>query len=255
MNGTPASLVTLNTLANPDIKWETTTMLDVGVDVTLFSKLNITADWYRKNTDDILMKLDIPAGVGLNAPYQNAGKVRNTGWELSIGYNNRWRDFTFGVQANVSDVKNEIVDMRGKTATSGVLRNQEGYSIGSIYALESLGIIRTQEEADWVNANCPQFKEAVQIGDIRYADIDGSNTIDENDKTIVGSTIPPLHVQSQSRLRLEGASPEHAVPGRRQDGRLSEHLLRHAEQPGRYVPQGAHRLRLRRESRRRDAPV
>ena len=161
MNGTPASLVTLNTLANPDIKWETTTMLDVGVDVTLFSKLNITADWYRKNTDDILMKLDIPAGVGLNAPYQNAGKVRNTGWELSIGYNNRWRDFTFGVQANVSDVKNEIVDMRGKTSTSGVLRNQEGYSIGSIYALESLGIIRTQEEADWVNANCPQFKETV----------------------------------------------------------------------------------------------
>ena len=190
MNGTPASLVTLNTLANPDIKWETRTMLDVGVDVTLFSKLNITADWYRKNTDDILMKLDIPAGVGLNAPYQNAGKVRNTGWELSIGYNNRWRDFTFGVQANVSDVKNEIVDMRGKTSTSGVLRNQEGYSIGSIYALESLGIIRTQEEADWVNANCPQFKETVQIGDIRYADIDGSNTIDENDKTIVGSTIP-----------------------------------------------------------------
>ena len=87
-------------------------------------------------------------------------------------------------------VKNEIVDMRGKTSTSGVLRNQEGYSIGSIYALESLGIIRTQEEADWVNANCPQFKETVQIGDIRYADIDGSNTIDENDKTIVGSTIP-----------------------------------------------------------------
>ena len=190
MNDNIYSLVTLNTLANPDIKWETTTMLDVGVDFSLFNKLNITADWYRKNTDDILMKLDIPAGVGLNAPYQNAGKVRNTGWELSIGYNNRWRDFTFGVQANVSDVKNEIVDMRGKTSTSGVLRNQEGYSIGSIYALESLGIIRTQEEADWVNANCPQFKETVQIGDIRYADIDGSNTIDENDKTIVGSTIP-----------------------------------------------------------------
>ena len=66
--------------------------------------------------------------------------------------------------------------MRGKTSTSGVLRNQEGYSIGSIYALESLGIIRTQEEADWVNANCPQFKETVQIGDIRYADIDGPAT-------------------------------------------------------------------------------
>lgn len=190
MNDNIYSLVTLNTLANPDIKWETTTMLDVGVDFSLFNKLNITADWYRKETKDILMKLDMPLGIGLNAPYQNAGKVRNTGWEVSVGYNNQWRDFSFGVQANLSDVKNEILDMRGKTSTSGVLRNQEGYSIGSIYALKSLGIIRTQEEADWVNANCPQFKETVQIGDIRYADIDGNNSIDENDKDIVGSTIP-----------------------------------------------------------------
>ena len=190
MNGTPMSLVTLNTLANPDIRWETTTMLDIGIDVSLWNKLNVTADWYRKNTDDILMKLDIPGGVGLNAPYQNAGKVRNTGWELGIGYNDRWGDFTFGVQANLSDVRNEIIDMRGKTATSGVLRNQEGHSIASIYALESLGIIRTQEEADWVNANCPQFKETVQVGDIRYADTDNSGAIDESDKTIVGSTIP-----------------------------------------------------------------
>ena len=190
MNDNIYSLVTLNTLANPDIKWETTTMLDVGVDFSLFNKLNITADWYRKETKDILMKLDMPLGIGLNAPYQNAGKVRNTGWEVSVVYNNQWRDFSFGVQANLSDVKNEILDMRGKTSTSGVLRNQEGYSIGSIYALKSLGIIRTQEEADWVNANCPQFKETVQIGDIRYADIDGNNSIDENDKDIVGSTIP-----------------------------------------------------------------
>ena len=92
------------------------------------------------------MKLDMPLGIGLNAPYQNAGKVRNTGWEVSVGYNNQWRDFSFGVQANLSDVKNEILDMRGKTSTSGVLRNQEGYSIGSIYALKSLGIIRSSRK-------------------------------------------------------------------------------------------------------------
>lgn len=190
MNDNLYSLVTLNTLANPDIKWETTTMFDVGADITLFHKLNISGDWYRKTTDDILMKLDMPLGIGLNAPFQNAGKVRNTGWEVSIGYNNQWRDFTFGIQGNLSDVKNKIVDMRGKTATSGVLRNQEGYPIGSIYALKSMGIIRTQEEADWINANCPQFKETMHIGDVRYADIDGNNSIDENDKAIVGSTIP-----------------------------------------------------------------
>ena len=84
MNDNIYSLVTLNTLANPDIKWETTTMLDVGVDFSLFNKLNITADWYRKETKDILMKLDMPLGIGLNAPYQNAGKVRNTGWDCLL---------------------------------------------------------------------------------------------------------------------------------------------------------------------------
>ena len=233
MNGTPASLVTLNTLANPDIKWETTTMLDVGVDVTLFSKLNITADWYRKNTDDILMKLDIPAGVGLNAPYQNAGKVRNTGWELSIGYNNRWRDFTFGVQANVSDVKNEIVDMRGKTATSGVLRNQEGYSIGGIYALESLGIIRTQEEADWVNANCPQFKgdgsdRRHPLCRHRRQQHDRRKRQDHRRQHD-----PPPHVQSQSRLRLEGLRLSMLFQGvGKTDGYLNTYYVMPSNQGG-----------------------
>ena len=233
MNDNIYSLVTLNTLANPDIKWETTTMLDVGVDVTLFSKLNITADWYRKNTDDILMKLDIPAGVGLNAPYQNAGKVRNTGWELSIGYNNRWRDFTFGVQANVSDVKNEIVDMRGKTSTSGVLRNQEGYSIGSIYALESLGIIRTQEEADWVNENCPQYGVTTKPGDLIYADMDDSGTIDDKDMTIIGSTVPRYTYGVNLSFGWKGLNLSAFFQGvGKVDGYLSSYYVQPCQQGG-----------------------
>ena len=190
MGGNIYPIVSLDTLANPDITWETTSVFDVGVDLTFWHKFNITADWYLKNTKDILMTLDMPLGIGLGAPYQNAGKVRNTGWEVSLGYNNKWGDFSFGVQANVSDVKNKIIDMRGKTATSGVLRNQEGHSIGDIYTLKAIGIIRTQEEADWINANCPQEKGDVKIGDIRYADITKDGKVDLNDKTFVGSTIP-----------------------------------------------------------------
>ena len=189
MNDNIYPLVTLNTMANPDIKWETTTITDIGVDVTLFDKLSITADWYRKTTDGILMTLSLPLVNGFGAPYQNAGEVRNTGWEIGIGYNNKWGDFTFGVNANLSDVKNEIIDMKGKTASSGVLMNMEGHSVGSIYALKSLGIIQTQEEADWINANCPQFN-TVKPGDIRYADTFNDNQITEKDKTIIGSTIP-----------------------------------------------------------------
>ena len=189
MGGNIYPIVTLNTMANEDIRWETTTVLDVGVDATLWGKLNITADWYQKHTDGILMTLNLPLGNGVNAPYQNAGKVKNTGWELGIGYNDRWGDWTFGVNANISDVVNEITNMEVPD-TDGVLRNEQGSSIGSIYALESMGIIRTQEEADWVNANCPQFSETLQIGDIRYKDINKDNKITADDRTIVGSTIP-----------------------------------------------------------------
>ena len=189
MGGNIYPIVTLNTMANEDIRWETTTVLDLGIDATLWGKLNITADWYQKHTDGILMTLNLPLGNGVNAPYQNAGKVKNTGWEVGIGYNDRWGDWTFGVNANVSDVVNTITHMEVPD-TDGVLRNEQGHSIASIYALESMGIIRTQEEADWVNANCPQFSETMQIGDIRYKDINEDGKITTDDRTIVGNTIP-----------------------------------------------------------------
>ncbi len=192
MNGNIYPLVTLKTLANEDIKWETTTMLDFGFDIALLNCINITADWYQKYTDGILMQLSIPSAIGLAAPYQNAGKVKNTGWELGIAYNDSWGDFSFGVQANVSDVINEIVDMHGKVdqETKGVLRNEAGYSIGSIYALKDYGLIRDQNEVDWVNENCPQFGETVHIGDIRYADLNDDKKITDEDRTHIGSTVP-----------------------------------------------------------------
>ena len=183
-------IIAQQSLANEDITWETTRMADIGIDATLWEKFTITADIYHKTTDGILMKLDIPSTIGLNAPYQNAGVVVNKGWELALGYNNRWGDWSFGVQANVSDVINKIVDMKGTYGTSGVIRNQEGSSINSLYLLKHLGIVQTQEQADWVNANCPQFGRETKPGDLIYEDYNGDKKIDEMDKQIVGSMIP-----------------------------------------------------------------
>lgn len=233
MNDVIYPIVTLNTMANSNIKWETTTVVDFGVDLTLFNNINFTADWYRKVTDNILMTLDIPLAVGLNAPYQNAGKVRNTGWEVSLGYNNKWNDFTFGTRLNLADVRNKIIDMRGKTSTSGVLRNQEGNSIASIYALKSMGIIRTQEEADFVNLNCPQFKETVQIGDLRYSDINGDGVIDESDKTIIGSTIPRYTYSLDLNLGWKGFRLSMLLQGvGKTDGYLGSYYVMPSTQGG-----------------------
>lgn len=183
-------IVAQNSLANKDITWETTYMSDIGIDATLWNKLTITADYYHKKTDGILMQLDIPSTIGLGAPYQNAGVVTNDGWELAVGYNNRWGDFGFGVQANLSDVVNKIVDMKGTYGTSGVIRNQEGSSINSLYLLKCIGIVQTQEQADWMNENCPQYGQITHPGDLVYEDYNHDNKISDEDKQIVGSMIP-----------------------------------------------------------------
>jgi TonB-linked SusC/RagA family outer membrane protein len=195
MNENIYQLVTLNTMANPDLKWEESTMLDIGVDVNLFGKLSLTADWYRKITDGILLKLNTSQLTGLNSPYQNAAEVKNVGWDLSINYYDKWGELDFGLGVNLSDVKNEITDMRGQ-ASGSLLRNQEGSAVNSIYGYIADGLYQSQEE---IKAGPSQFG-TLQPGDIRYKDIAGTfdekgnpipdGKITEEDKAIIGSTIP-----------------------------------------------------------------
>ena len=193
-------LVALNTLANRDITWETTRMTDFGFDIAIWNKLSFTADFYKKITDGILMQLDIPSSIGLGAPYQNAGTVQNIGWEISASYRDSAGDFRWGVNANLSDVKNKILDMKGTFENSGVIRNAEGYPINSIYILKYLGIVQTQEQADWMNDNCPQYGQITKPGDLVYEDVAGATDengnpipdgkIDDKDKQMLGCLIP-----------------------------------------------------------------
>ena len=185
-------IATMTTLANPDLTWETSTMWDAGVDFSLWNKLSVTADWYYKTTEGILMKLDIPESIGLGAPYQNAGTVRNVGWEVALGYNDSMGDFHWGVDANLSDVKNTIIDMKGTTSggSDGLLINEEGYEINSIRGLICLGMVRTQEEANIVNKKLPQYNTVLKPGDLYYADWDNNGKVDDNDKHVIGGTIP-----------------------------------------------------------------
>lgn len=188
-------LVTLNTMANPNLKWEETKMTGIGIDVNLFKQLSFSVDWYNKNTDGILLTLYTSQLSGLNAPYQNAAKVSNTGWDFSANYDNQWGDFKLGVGINFSDVKNVITDMHGQTSGT-LLRQQEGYSINSIYGYIAEGLYQSQEEID---AGSTQFG-TIYPGDIKYKDIAGAfdennnsipdGKITDEDKVVIGNTIP-----------------------------------------------------------------
>ncbi|GAB3910110.1 TonB-dependent receptor [Larkinella knui] len=185
LNKQIVNVVALNTLANADISWETTEMTDIGLDMTLFSNLSITADYFSKRTKDILLTLDIPAIIGLGAPSQNAGVVDNKGWELGINYKGAVRSFRYDVGFNISDVKNTVVDLKGVNLT-GLVANREGYAFNSLYGLESEGFFQT---ADEVAAHAQQFG-VIKPGDIKYKDQNGDGIINNDDNVVFGSTIP-----------------------------------------------------------------
>jgi len=195
VGGAVDQMIALNTMANSGLLWEETTMAGVGLDASLFNNFSVTFDWYTKQTDGILMKLYVSELYGKNAPFQNAAKVQNQGWEASVRYDNQFGDFKLGIGANISDVKNKILDMKGQVSGT-LLRQQEGYSINSIYGYQSDGLYQSQEEID----NGPKQIGTLKPGDIRYKDIAGDfdangnaipdGKITDADKVIIGSTLP-----------------------------------------------------------------
>lgn len=175
----------LNTMANAGIRWETTSVSDLGLDLTLWSKLNITADYFYRKTTDILLQLDIPKSIGLGAPYQNAGVMENKGWEVATSYRDAVGDFKYGVTVNLSDVKNKILDMRGVQRT-GLQVNHEGYPMNSLYGYEAIGYFKDAAE---VEGHAKQFG-SVAPGDLKYKDQNSDGKIDNQDEIIMGSHLP-----------------------------------------------------------------
>lgn len=189
----------LNNLANKLISWESTEEKNFGIDLTLFNRLSITADYYRRRTRDILLDLDIPLIVGVTKPFQNAGVVDNNGWELGMTYRGNVKDFNYNISFNLSDVINKVVDTRG-ISRSGTTVNREGYSIASLFGYESQGLFNSDEE---VAAHAKQFG-TVRAGDIKYKDQNGDNLINEADKIIMGGTIPRFTYASNIGASFKG---------------------------------------------------
>ncbi|WP_084490007.1 SusC/RagA family TonB-linked outer membrane protein [Niabella ginsenosidivorans] len=231
MGGNIYQMITQTTLSNPDLRWEATVMKGIGIDAGLFNKLSVTFDWYDKRTDGILMKLNTSQLTGLASPYQNAAVVSNKGWEVAARYDDQFGDFQLGVGANLSDVKNKIIDMRGQTS-GDLLRQQEGYAINSIYGYIADGLYQSQEEID----NGPVQIGTLKPGDVRYRDIAGAfdasgnpipdGKITDADKVIIGSTIPRYTYGANLDLGWRGIRLSTFLQGvGKVDGYLNSHYV------------------------------
>lgn len=190
---------------NPDLKWETTRQLNVGLDMTIVKKIDFTLNYFVKNTFDLLFQPDVSAvigsyGAGGFPPIINAGDVTNKGVELELGYStDSENDFVFGANFNFTHIVNRVTGVPEGVdflpgASFGVggnvaTRFEKGYSIGYFHGYETAGIFQTQEEID----NHPVVQEGAQPGDLIFVDQDGDGEInfsDDSDKTDLGSPIP-----------------------------------------------------------------
>lgn len=182
------------TIGNNDLKWETTTQYNGGVDVALFDfRVNITADYYYKRTKDLLINVDLPQSTGFQSGIQNLGEIENQGWELSVRtYNVRKPKFLWSTSFNISANRNKVLDIGG--ADQVILAGEipeRGFSVivredlplGSFYGYESLGVNPDN-------------------GNIVFRDINDDGQITDEDRTIIGDANPDLFLGFGNNLTL-----------------------------------------------------
>ncbi len=187
------------TFANSDLKWETSTQLNFGTDLTLWQgRVQVTADYFTKTTKDVLLSLPLDESAGYFLPADaNLGEIKNSGIELSAEYRNRAGAFTYSVGGNFTSLKNEVVSLGGIPGIfSGVFgasshRTIEGLPLGHFYGYVTDGIYQNQAEVD---AALPDaFSGARAPGDIRFKDLTGDGKVNADDRTLIGSSIPDYY--------------------------------------------------------------
>ncbi len=183
---------------NPDVKWETTTTLDIGFDLAMLNnRLGIEFDWYQRTTTDMLLQVPVSslAGIASN-PFRNVGEMENNGMDIGINWDNRSPgDFNWSIGANLTMYKNEVVKLvnedqnidNGGFRSFAATRTTEGQPIGSYYGYRILGVFMSEEE---VNNHISQAGAAV--GRWKYEDVNGDGELTADDRDFLGSPHPDL---------------------------------------------------------------
>ncbi|MDR1258771.1 MAG: TonB-dependent receptor [Tannerellaceae bacterium] len=189
-------------VGNPDLKWETTSQLDFGLDLAfLHGSLRLTLDYFDRKTSDMLLQLPLPTSLGLpNYPWMNAGSVSNKGLEFTLVYDGvAAKDFAYHINANVSTYRNRVESLGSGSNIPGKgihLGNQTytmtevGQPIGYFYGFETDGVFQTPQEVDNYAVEGKKIMPSAQPGDLRFVDRNHDGVLDELDRTMIGNPHP-----------------------------------------------------------------
>lgn len=201
--------------ANPDIKWEETAMTNVGIDFMAFNnRLSLTADYYVKNTKDILLTVPIPiSSGGANDPIRNAGKIRNNGFEFNLGWMDQSNpDISYGINLIGSFNKNKVIAMGSESGSiKGGSTNQNittsetkaGYPIGGYWLISTAGYFNSQEEVDAYAKDGKKIQPAAEPGDIKFVDANNDGVINDDDRVFQGSPFPDFTFALNGNMRYK----------------------------------------------------
>ena len=186
-------------ISNPAIKWEKQKTLDIGLDMRILNgKVDITTDYFKRRTEDLLVQSQVSGLLGTGAaPVVNAGIVENEGIEFAVGYSDNFsEDFKFNIKYNVTAIKNEVVSVSGEgeyleggffgISQPAISRMEAGFPLGYFIGYQTDGIFQTQAEIN----NSAVTAVAPQPGDFKFVDQNGDGVINLDDRVDLGNPLP-----------------------------------------------------------------
>ena len=218
----------VSTYVNENLAWEKKSTTNVGLDLAMFNnRIEFSAEWFKNKSTDLLYSVAVPlnAGVQNSTVTMNAASMENSGFEFSVTYRNNDHPLKHQISANLSTVKNKVTALStGKDQQiDGAYITKVGEEVGKFYGWQYLGIIRTQEQLDALNAIAVAVEEAkakddpdyvpdlnkkyqpgAQVGDCYYADINGDGQITDADQTVLGSGLPSVNFGLSAHLEYKG---------------------------------------------------
>ncbi|MFC3415421.1 SusC/RagA family TonB-linked outer membrane protein [Algoriphagus hitonicola] len=188
-----------SSIANDDLGWETSEQFNIGTDLFFANnRIGLLADFYVKNTKDLLLNVPVPVATGFTNAISNVGEVRNWGWEFMLNTVNFDSKFRWTTDFNVSFNKNEIVSLGGAGeggvlfleppifGIGQILKNAEGQPFSQLFGFKTDGIFQDDEDVA-TNGEAQPF---ARPGDIKFVDINGDGNIDAGDRTVIGNPLP-----------------------------------------------------------------
>ena len=207
----------ISQVGNSSLKWETVEDINFGLDMSLLNnRLEITADWFRKKSKDMLMKRDNLLILGYpmwnGGMWANIGSMKAQGWELSFNWRDNIREFNYNIGLNLSSIKNTALKFTGETPIYGgaffndyITKNEEGKEISRFWGYTADGIFQNWTEVySHTDDVGTRIQPDAKPGDIRFKDLNGDGLLDDNDKRYIGNAFPDLVVGLNLNLSYKG---------------------------------------------------